>query len=106
PDDVDRECHPEEEEVLRAGIKMYFPAADGPALNMKTCLFTNSPDEHFILDLHPEHAQVALAAGFSGHGFKFCGVIGEIMAELALDGASRLDIEMFRLKRFERSTLI
>jgi sarcosine oxidase len=63
-------------------------------------LFTNSPDEHFILDLHPQLLQVAIAAGFSGHGFKFCSVVGEIMADLALDGKTRWDISLFRLERF------
>ena len=97
---MDRRCHPEDEAVLRAGIRRYFPDADGPTLDMKTCLFTNSPDEHFILDLHPDHPQVALAAGFSGHGFKFCSVVGEIMADLALGGCASHNIAMFRLSRF------
>jgi len=100
PDDVDRECHPEDERVLREGIAAYFPDANGPALAMKVCLFTNSPDEHFILDVHPDHPEVAIAAGFSGHGFKFCSVIGEIMAQLALEGGTSHDIGMFRLSRF------
>jgi len=103
PDRMDRDCHREDEELLRAGIRRYFPDAAGPTMAMKTCLFTNSPDEHFILDLHPEYPRVALAAGFSGHGFKFCSVIGEIMADLALEGRTRFDIEMFRLGR-ERET--
>ncbi|MCI3952307.1 MAG: Sarcosine oxidase, partial [Burkholderiales bacterium] len=80
PDSMDRECHPEDEEVLRTGIRRYFPDADGRTLDMKACLFTNSPDEHFILDSHPGHPQVVIAAGFSGHGYKFCSVVGEIMA--------------------------
>lgn len=100
PDRMDRDCHPEDEEILRAGIRRYFPDADGPTMGMKTCLFTNSPDEHFILDLHPEYPQVAMAAAFSGHGFKFCSVVGEIMADLVLDGRTRFDINMFRLRRF------
>jgi len=100
PDDMDRDCHAEDEAVLREAIRNYFPDAGGPALAMKTCLFTNSPDEHFILDHHPEHAEVSMAAGFSGHGFKFCSVVGEIMAQLALDGGSQHDIEMFGLGRF------
>ena len=69
---------------------------------MKTCLFTNSPDEHFILDLHPEYPQVSIAGGFSGHGFKFGSVVGEIMAEFATVGRSRWDLELFRLDRFAR----
>jgi sarcosine oxidase len=71
---------------------------------MKTCMFTNSPDEHFILDFHPASPRVAIAAGFSGHGFKFCSVIGEIMAELVLDGRTRLGTDMFRLSRFRKRT--
>jgi sarcosine oxidase len=70
---------------------------------LKACLFTNSPDHHFILDLHPDHPEVSVAAGFSGHGYKFCSVIGEVMADLALRGQSRHDIEFFRLKRFGRT---
>jgi sarcosine oxidase len=100
PDHMDRDCHPDDEETLRVGIRQYFPDADGPTMAMKTCLFTNSPDEHFILDLLPECPQVAVAAGFSGHGFKFCSVVGEIMAELVLDGHTRLNTNMFRLDRF------
>jgi sarcosine oxidase len=96
---MNRECDVEDEEVLRAGISRYFPDANGPTIVMKTCLFTNSPDEHFILDLLADCPQVAVAAGFSGHGFKFCSVIGEIMAELILDGSARLDIAMFQLGR-------
>jgi len=100
PDGMDRDCHPEDEAVLRQAIGRYFPDADGPTLAMKTCLFTNSPDEHFILDVLPDRPQVTLAAGFSGHGFKFCSVVGEIMAELALDGGTRHDIALFSLARF------
>jgi sarcosine oxidase len=99
-DATDRACYPDDEVVLREGIRRYFPDADGPTMAMKTCLFTNSPDEHFILDVLPGQTQVSVAAGFSGHGFKFCSVVGEIMAELALDGATRHDLALFRLSRF------
>jgi sarcosine oxidase len=100
PDYMDRECHPEDEQVLREAIRHYFPDADGPTMMLKTCLFTNTPDEHFILDFHPEWPQVSVAAGFSGHGFKFCSVVGEIMADLALDGGTHWDISLFQLTRF------
>ena len=101
PDRIDREFHPEDEAVLRTAIRRYFPDADGETLAMKTCMFTNSPDEHFILDLHPEWPQVSIAAGFSGHGFKFAPVIGEIMADFALEGGcSRWDLGLFGLQRF------
>jgi sarcosine oxidase len=107
PDGVDREIHPEDEAALREGIRRYFPYADGPTLAMKTCMFTNSPDEHFILDAHPHVQNVYIAAGFSGHGFKFASVVGEVMTDLALDGAAKYagGLEMFRLARFQRTQL-
>ena len=67
---------------------------------LKTCLFTNTPDEHFVIDLHPEFPNVSIAAGFSGHGFKFASVVGEILADLALDGSSaQFDFGLFSLTR-------
>jgi len=101
PDAVSREVTPEDEAVVREGLRRYFPEADGPTMAMKTCLFTNSPDEHFIVDRLPEAPQVWVAAGFSGHGYKFCSVMGEILADLALDGASAFDLRLFRATRFE-----
>jgi sarcosine oxidase len=98
-DAIDRECHPEDEAVLREGLRRYFPDADGPTLAMKVCLFTNTSDEHFILDRHPDHPQIGIAAGFSGHGFKFCSVVGEIMADLVTEGTTRHKIDRFRLSR-------
>jgi sarcosine oxidase len=101
PDAMDREVHPADEDVLRAGIRRYFPDADGETLLAKTCLFTNSPDEHFLLDVLPGCPQVAVAAGFSGHGFKFAPVIGEILADFAIEGGcERWDLGLFRLGRF------
>ncbi len=100
PDHVDRTCHPRDEAILRAFAERYFPDGAGPTLDLKVCLFTNSPDEHFIIDVHPDFPQVVFAAGFSGHGFKFCSVVGEIMADLAQRGTTPHDIGHFRLNRF------
>ncbi|MGH8915911.1 MAG: N-methyl-L-tryptophan oxidase [Acidimicrobiia bacterium] len=100
PEAVDREVTDQDEAVLRRATARYFPDADGPTLSLKTCMFTNSPDEHFIIDNLPDHPQVHLAAGFSGHGFKFASVIGEILADLAQSGTTHHDISMFRLDRF------
>ena len=97
---MDRDIYDEDEAVLRQFIERYFPGAAGPALSLKTCMFTNSPDGHFIIDLHPDHPQVSLAAGFSGHGFKFASVVGEIMADLAMFGETTHDLSLFRLDRF------
>ena len=99
PDTMARECSAEDEAVLRDGIRRYFPDADGPTLAMKTCLFTNTPDEHFVIDTLSGAPRVSIAAGFSGHGFKFCSVVGEILADLALDGGTRHDISLFSLAR-------
>ena len=98
-DEVDRRIYPRDEAVLRAAVNRYFPQANGPAMALKTCLYTNSPDEHFLLGVHPEYPQVSFAAGFSGHGFKFCSVVGEIMAELAVKGETRHDIRLFNPRR-------
>ena len=100
PDLLDREVHDRDEAVLRSFSQRYFPDAAGPTMALRVCMFTNSPDEHFIVDVHPEFPQVSLAAGFSGHGFKFCSVIGEIMADLADRGETAHDISLFRLGRF------
>ena len=100
PDNMDRECRFEDESLLRDFVRRYFPDADGPTLRMQSCIFTNTPDEHFALDSHPEYPQVILASACSGHGFKFASVVGEILADLAERGETIHDISMHRLKRF------
>ena len=101
PDRMDREVHADDEVIFRSFISRYFPLAAGRALTLKTCMYTNTPDEHFIIDVLPSHPQVSVAAGFSGHGFKFASVIGEIMADLAQNGETGHDISLFRLARFD-----
>ena len=100
-DSVDRTPRPDDEAVLRSFAERYFPDAAGPAMTLKACLFENTPDEHFIVDLHPDAPGVVCLGGGSGHGFKFCSVLGEIAADLALDGQTRHDIGLLRLGRFE-----
>lgn len=100
PDDPDRSTRPDDEAALRRFAERYFPDGAGATLMLKTCLFENSPDEHFIVDRLPDAPQVIVAAGFSGHGYKFCSVIGEVMADLAIDGATRHDIGLLKLDRF------
>lgn len=100
PDHMDRNVYPEDEQVLRSAIRRFFPDANGPVMALRTCIFTNTPDEHFIIDRHPGWTQILLAAGFSGHGFKFSSVVGEILADLALEGTTRHDLSLFRLGRF------
>lgn len=92
-----------DEKVLRDFADKIFPQGNGETMSLKTCMFTNSPDEHFIIDLHPEFPQISFAAGFSGHGYKFASVIGEIMADLAINRQTELPISLFRLGRFNQS---
>jgi sarcosine oxidase len=100
PDTLLREPDAADEALLRAFGERYFPAGSGPTMALRACMFTNTPDEHFILDHHPAHPRVVLASPCSGHGYKFCSVIGEILAELATgDGTTRHDIGFLRLAR-------
>jgi len=100
PDALRRECDATDERPLREGVARCFPEANGPLITMQPCMFTNSPDEHFIIDRLAPASPMVVAAGFSGHGFKFCSVVGEILADLALEGGTRHDIGMFSLSRF------
>ena len=99
PDTVDRATYPEDENLLRQFAERYFPDGAGETLRMSACMFTNTRDEHFILDSLPAAPQVSIAAGFSGHGFKMASVIGEIMADLAQRGSTRHDISLHHLAR-------
>lgn len=95
-----REPDAEDERLLRTFAERYFPEGSGPTMALRSCTFTNTPDEHFILDHHPDHPEVVLASPCSGHGYKFCSVIGEVLADLATgDGTTRHDIGFLRLDR-------
>ena len=100
PDALDRTLRAADEEMLRDFLRRCFPTAAGRLLRMAVCMFTNSPDKNFIIGKHPTWPQVSFAAGFSGHGFKFSSVIGEIMADLAERGDSRHNIALFTPSRF------
>ena len=102
PDAPDRSAHGRDEEVLRAFADRYLSEASGPTMLMKTCIFTNSPDEHFIIGPLPDSPSVIIAAGFSGHGYKFCSVVGEVLADLAMHGETGHDIGLFRPDRLLR----
>ena len=102
PDAIERNVGEEEVESMRDRLRGSVPAiANGEFLRAATCMYTNTPDEHFVVSLHPEHPQVAIAAGFSGHGFKFVSVIGEILADLATEGATDHPISLFDPRRLE-----
>jgi sarcosine oxidase len=100
PDDYDRAVSAADEHAIRAALAEFLPAANGPLLASKTCLYTQAPDGDFVLDRLPSASQIIVASPCSGHGLKFSPVIGEILADLATDGATRHDISRFRLSRF------
>jgi sarcosine oxidase len=104
PQTIDREVHDEEVEFIRSYLARYVPALDGDFLYAKTCMYTNTPDEHFVISAHPKYPQVAIAAGFSGHGYKFCSVVGEILADLATEGETQLPIDLFSPARLVGTT--
>jgi sarcosine oxidase len=98
-DALSREPTARDEDVLRKATETYFPDAAGAVLSLRGCLFTNTQDEHFVIDTLPHVPQVVVASPCSGHGFKFSSVVGEALADLVVDEKSRLDLRLFRLER-------
>ncbi|MBW4566998.1 MAG: N-methyl-L-tryptophan oxidase [Tolypothrix carrinoi HA7290-LM1] len=88
-------------EQIRQFARRYIPGADGPLISTRRCLYTMTPDKHFIIDSHPDYPHVVIAAGFSGHGFKFSTLVGKILADLALEGKTEHDTSLFKLSRFQ-----
>lgn len=101
PNQLDRNIRPGEAEAIAAAVNRCIPGACGRLLRSCMCMYTNSPDGHFILDRHPNHENVILASCCSGHGFKFASVIGEILAQLAIDGRTSHPIDFLGLNRFK-----
>jgi glycine/D-amino acid oxidase-like deaminating enzyme len=101
PDMVDRTVRPEDEETVRRYLRAHLPAADGPLLRSRVCMYTNTPDEHFLLGTPVRAPRVVLLGGFSGHGYKFASVVGEVAADLVEKETSAFDLGMFAPERFE-----
>ncbi len=81
-------------------VRPLLPTLPGTFLRAIACLYTTTPDHHFVIGLHPQHENVAIACGFSGHGFKFVPVVGEVLADLALEGSTPHPIGLFDPTRF------
>jgi sarcosine oxidase len=99
PDTVSREPGPEDESRVRRLLERFIPAANGRLVEARVCLYTNTPDGHFVIDRHPAAPQVLIASACSGHGFKFAPAVGEAVADLVTDGGGRFDLSPFRLGR-------
>ena len=99
PDTVDRVVNEEDERRLRTAIGNRIPSLKGPVVGSRICLYENSPDLHFMIDRVPEHPNVIYAGGFSGHGFKFASVIGEVLADLVTRGHATPDADFLTAAR-------
>jgi sarcosine oxidase len=100
---IERGVSAVDEASVRGFLRLHLPGVNGPTRRASVCIYTLTPDRHFLIDVHPEHPQVVFAAGFSGHGFKFASVVGEILADLCDDGCTSLPISMFRYRRLAES---
>jgi sarcosine oxidase len=92
PDTVDRVVSPETIATFERDVHGFLPDVVGSAVESAVCLYTMSADGHFIIERAPASERIIVACGFSGHGYKFAPVIGEVLADLAIDGVSRHDI--------------
>jgi sarcosine oxidase len=99
-DALSREATVDDEALLRRCLARYMPDANGPVMMLQTCLYTNTPDEHFLIDTLPGNDDVVIASPCSGHGYKFASVIGETLADLAMQRPPAFDLGMFSLGRF------
>ena len=87
-------------EEVKAALASHVPGLGDKHVKSETCLYTQTPDGHFVVGMLPGQKNIVVAGGFSGHGFKFTPVIGEILKDLALEGKTRFDISGFDLARF------
>jgi sarcosine oxidase len=99
PDALRREVTSEDLAPLRALLEQLLPDLAGPPLSSEACMYTNTPDRHFLIDHHPDSERVLILSPCSGHGFKFAPAIGGIAADLVCDGATAFDLGRFRLAR-------
>jgi sarcosine oxidase len=97
PTTIDRKVDESEIDQIRTILKEHIPSLAGESVHTETCMYTVTPDGHFVIDFHPENRNVILASPCSGHGFKFCSVVGEIIRDLCIHGRTQHDISMFKI---------
>jgi monomeric sarcosine oxidase len=100
---VDRTLRDSDRAPAEAFAESCLPTVRRPCSKHAVCMYTMSPDEHFIVDRLPDDPRIAFAAGLSGHGFKFTPVLGQALADLVLDGQTPLPIDFLSLDRFQRA---
>ncbi len=103
PSALDRTIRESDIAVVKGALDDWIPHAAANYVTGKVCMYTRTPDDDFIIDRHPSDARVVIAGGFSGHGYKFCSVVGEIVSQLAFDGSSPHAIDFLRIDRFAKA---
>ena len=99
-DSVDRRISETEDALIYDLLRRFVPFAKGHPLDRAVCIYTNTPDRHFVVDRHPEEPDILILSPCSGHGFKFASVLGEVAADLIITGTSSFDLSTFALSRF------
>lgn len=102
PDHVDRSLRASDAALVLESLAAYIPEAVGPVVRSSVCLYTNSPDGHFIVDRHPRHRNVVFACGFSGHGFKFAPAVGQLLSFLLDNPTAQHPAPFISLSRFQQ----
>ncbi|XP_075931584.1 peroxisomal sarcosine oxidase [Anarhichas minor] len=104
PDERDKQTDRSDIDILQRIIARCFPGLVPEPAVVESCMYTMTPDQHFVLDRHPSHSNIVFAAGFSGHGFKFGPIIGKLLCELILGEVPSYDLSPFRIRRFQDQT--
>ncbi len=102
PETIERDIAEADIAEIREQLAIYIPALNGKLLHATTCMYTMTPDEHFVVSPHPHYSQVTIACGFSGHGFKFTSVLGEVLADFAIEGGTKCPIDFLSARRFTK----
>lgn len=104
PDHRDLQTDRWDVDTLKTYVSRCVPGLDPEPAIVESCLYTCTPDSHFVLDCHPEHSNIVIGAGFSGHGFKFGPIIGKLLCELSMGEVPTFDLSPFRIRRFQGLT--
>ncbi|XP_071327784.1 peroxisomal sarcosine oxidase [Trachinotus anak] len=104
PDQRDKQTDRSDIDILQRYVARCLPGLIPEPAVVESCLYTLTPDHHFVLDHHPNYSNIVIGAGFSGHGFKFGPIIGKLLCELSLGEVPSYDLSPFRIRRFQGKT--
>ncbi|XP_022618694.1 peroxisomal sarcosine oxidase isoform X2 [Seriola dumerili] len=104
PDQRDKQTDRSDIDILQRYVARCLPGLIPEPAVVESCMYTLTPDRHFVLDRHPNHSNIVIGAGFSGHGFKFGPIIGKLLCELSLGEVPSYDLSPFRITRFQAKT--